>query len=268
MTAPTESEHDALPVVGRVAAIHGVVVDIDFPQGQLPPIRHALRVVRDGYPPLILEVQAHLSPGTVRCISLARPAGLQRGLSVEDTGSPVMVPVGDSVLGRVFDVLGHPIDGGAALPDGERRSIYAEPPPFTEQAAAAEPFVTGIKVLDLLLPLPRGGKVGLFGGAGVGKTVLIIELMQSTVREHHGIAIFAGVGERSREANELFLQMREANVLGNSVLVFGQMNESPGARFRVAFTAATMAEFFRDQEHRDVLLFIDNVYRFSQAGME
>jgi F-type H+-transporting ATPase subunit beta len=179
------------------------------------------------------------------------------------------VPVGDLTLGRVFNMLGLPVDDGPPIPDTEeRRSIYGSPPRLTEQEAVHEPFVTGIKVFDLLVPLPRGGKVGLFGGAGVGKTVLIIDLMQRTVKEHRGVAIFAGVGERTREANELYLQMREAGVLDSSVLVFSQMNESPGARFRVAFTALTMAEFFRDQENKDVLLFIDNVYRFSQAGME
>lgn len=253
---------------GRVAAVHGVVLDVDFPAGHLPAIGHALHIERTTLPPLIVEVHAHLSAATVRCIALASPTGIHRGLEVRNTTKPVMTPVGDATLGRVFNVLGEPIDGGAPFTDGERRSIYNAPPPLTEQEAVASPFVTGIKAFDLLLPLPRGGKIGLFGGAGVGKTVLIIELMQRTVKEHRGVAIFAGVGERTREANELYLQMRAAGVLDSSVLVFGQMNESPGARLRVAFTALSMAEYFRDQEHKNVLIFIDNVYRFAQAGME
>jgi F-type H+-transporting ATPase subunit beta len=179
-----------------------------------------------------------------------------------------MVPVGDAILGRVFNVLGEPMDDGPTLADGERRPIYGTPPRLTEQQAVTTPFLTGIKALDLLVPLPQGGKVGLFGGAGVGKTVMILELMQRTVREHRGVAVFAGVGERTREANELYLHMQETGVLDSSVLVFGQMNESPGARFRVAFTAVAMAEYFRDQERKNVLNFIDNVYRFAQAGME
>ena len=253
---------------GRIAAVHGVVLDVDFPPNQLPAIGHALSVERSNLPPLIIEVHAHLHPTTVRCIALASPTGLRRGLKVTATGKPVNVPVGDRTLGRVFNVLGEPIDGGSPFADGERRPIYNPPPLLTEQEVASSPFVTGVKALDLLLPLPRGGKIGLFGGAGVGKTVLIIELMQRTVREHRGVAVFAGVGERTREANELYLQMREAGVLDSAVLVFGQMNESPGARLRVAFTALSMAEYFRDQEHKNVLIFIDNVYRFAQAGME
>ncbi len=268
MNEASRNHHLLPPREGRVAAVHDVVFDIDFPQGQLPAIGHALRIERPTLPPLILEVHAHVSRETVRCIALASPTGTHRGMVAINTAKPVMVPVGDATLSRVFNVLGEPIDGGTPLLDGERRSIYNAPPPLTEQEAAASPFVTGIKVFDLLMPLPRGGKVGLFGGAGVGKTVLIIELMQRTVKEHRGVAVFAGVGERTREANELYLQMRAAGVLENSVLVFGQMNESPGARLRVAFTALSMAEYFRDQEHKNVLIFIDNVYRFAQAGME
>ena len=255
-------------LLGRVAAVHGVVMDIDFPLGQLPGIGHALVVSRDNLPPVIVEVQAQLSSLTVRCISLALPTAVRRGLKVADTGQPVMVPVGDATLGRVFNVLGEPVDGGPPLTAGERRPIYGTPPQLTEQRAVATPYLTGIKALDLLAPLPQGGKVGLFGGAGVGKTVLILELMQRTVRAHRGVAVFAGVGERTREANDLYLQMKAAGVLESSVLVFGQMNESPGARFRVAFTALSMAEYFRDQEKKNVLNFIDNVYRFAQAGME
>jgi len=252
---------------GAVAAVHGVVIDVDFPAGGLPPINHALVVQRPASP-LLVEVHAHLSETTVRCISLASVTGVRRGLPVRAVGGPISVAVGDATLGRALNVLGEPVDGGPPVVSAERRSIHGAPPLLTEQEAAATPFVTGIKVLDLLVPLPRGGKVGLFGGAGVGKTVLIIELMQRTVKDQRGVAIFAGVGERTREANELYLQMRAAGVLDKSVLIFGQMNESPGARFRVAFTALSIAEHFRDREGRNVLLFIDNVYRFAQAGME
>jgi F-type H+-transporting ATPase subunit beta len=252
---------------GVVAAVHGVVLDVDLTTGALPAIGNALLVRRDDRPPLAVEVQAHLAPTSVRCIALGAPTGVRRGLAVEDTGTPVLVPVGDPVLGGVFDVLGTRLDRRPLPPDVERRSMHGAAPAFTEEEPATRPFLTGIKAIDLLTPLPRGGKVGLFGGAGVGKTVLIIELMLRTVREHSGVALFAGVGERTREANELYLQMRDAGVLERSVLVFGQMNESPGARFRVAFTALTMAEYFRDQQ-TNVLMFIDNVYRFAQAGME
>jgi len=252
---------------GVVAAVHGVVLDVDLTTGVLPAIGNALLVRRDGRPPLAVEVQAHLAPNSVRCIALGTPTGMRRGLAVEDTGAPVLVPVGDPVLGGAFDVLGTRLDRGLLPPDVERRPIHGAAPAFTDEEPATRPFLTGIKAIDLLTPLPRGGKVGLLGGAGVGKTVLIIELMLRTVREHKGVALFAGVGERTREANELYLQMRDAGVLERSVLVFGQMNESPGARFRVAFTALTMAEYFRDQQ-TSVLMFIDNVYRFAQAGME
>ena len=252
---------------GRVAAVHGVVLDVDVSTGTLPAVGNALLVRRGDGPPLAVEVQAHLSPTSVRCIALGAPTGVRRGLEVQDTGAAVRVPVGEAVLGGVFDVMGVRLDGRPVPLDVERRSIHGAAPQFTDVEAATRPFLTGIKAFDLLTPLPQGGKVGLFGGAGVGKTVLIIELMLRTVREHKGVAIFAGVGERTREANELYLQMRDAGVLERSVLVFGQMNEPPGARFRVAFTALTMAEYFRDQ-HTNVLMFIDNVYRFSQAGME
>jgi len=256
-----------VPARGTVAAVHGVVLDVDVSTGTLPAIGNALLVRRGDRPPLAVEVQAHLSPTSVRCIALGAPTGVRRGLEVQDTGAPVMVPVGEAVLGGAFDVLGARLDGLPIPRDVERRSIHGAVPKFTDEAPATRPFLTGIKAFDLLTPLPQGGKVGLFGGAGVGKTVLIIELMLRTVREHKGVAIFAGVGERTREANELYLQMRDAGVLERSVLVFGQMNEPPGARFRVAFTAVTMAEYFRHQQ-TNVLMFIDNVYRFAQAGME
>jgi F-type H+-transporting ATPase subunit beta len=249
-------------------AARGVVVDVDFPEGELPAIHGALLVQRPGRPPLTVEVQTHQGPCTARCLSLASPAGVRRGLPVVDTAGPVSTPVGDATLGRVLDVFGQPIDGGPSLDAAERRSIHGQPLRLTEQEVSGRPFVTGIKALDLLVPLPRGGKAGLFGGAGVGKTVLVIELMQRTVKEHGGVAIFAGVGERIREANELYLQMRDAGVLSRSVLVLGQMNETPGARLRVPSTALSIAEYFRDHEQKDVLLFVDNVYRFAQAGME
>jgi len=254
--------------VGRVAAVHGVVLDIDFPEGALPAIRDALIVERDGRGPIVIEVQSHVSSGTVRGLCLTAPTGLRRGLTVGATDAPVLTPVGDVVLGRVLNVLGETIDDGPAITEAERRPIHAAPLALTEQEPLTEPFVTGIKALDLMIPLPRGGKVGLFGGAGLGKTVLVIELMQRTIREHGGVAIFAGVGERTREGNEVYLQMRDAGLLGSSVLVFGQMNEPPGARLRVAATALTIAEFFRDRERKNVLIFIDNIYRFAQAGME
>jgi F-type H+-transporting ATPase subunit beta len=253
---------------GRVAAVHGVVLDVDFPAGAMPSIRDALVVERDGGGPIVAEVQAHVGPRTVRCLCLTAPTGLRRGLAVRANGAPVLTPVGDEVLGRVLNVQGEAIDDGPAITAAERRPIHGPPLALTEQEPLTEPFVTGIKALDLMVPMPRGGKVGLFGGAGLGKTVLVIELMQRTIKEHGGVAIFAGVGERTREANEVFLQMRDAGLLGSSVLVFGQMNEPPGARLRVAATALTIAEFFRDRERKNVLLFIDNIYRFAQAGME
>jgi F-type H+-transporting ATPase subunit beta len=254
---------------GRLASAHGVVLDVDFPDGNLPPIRQALLVERPPLSALTIEVQSHLEPGSVRCLSLGVTTGIRRGLVVRDTGGPLATRVGDDVLGRALNVFGEPIDGGPPLdPNGERRSIHGSPLPFVQQEPAATLFATGIKALDLLAPLPQGGKAGLFGGAGVGKTVLVIELMQRTVREHQGVAIFAGIGERTREANELYLQMREAGVLPSSTLVFGQMNESPGTRFRVGHTALAISEYFRDQERKHVLLFIDNIYRFAQAGME
>ncbi len=253
---------------GRVAAIHGVVFDVDFTGSRLPEIHELLHVQRAGIAPLPVEVQAQIDTHTVRCLALARPVDVRRGLAVAGTGGPLTVPVGDAVLSRVLNALGEPVDGGPALEQAERRSIYGAALPLTEQQTLSHPFVTGIKALDLLVPLPEGGKTGLFGGAGVGKTVLVIDLMQRTIREHQGVAIFAGIGERTREANELYRQMQEADVLPGSVLMFGQMNETAGARLRVAAGALTVAEQMRDQERRNVLLFIDNMYRFAQAGME
>jgi F-type H+/Na+-transporting ATPase subunit beta len=252
---------------GIVSRVVGVVIDATFASGDLPGIHNALRVIRTDRPDLILEVQEHIDPRTVRAVAMDNTAGLRRGLTVIDTGGPITVPVGTATLGRMFNVLGDPIDGGPPI-EGDRRPIHVKSPALREQRVADVPFVTGIKAIDLLTPYPRGGKIGLFGGAGVGKTVLMIELMGNTIRDHSGIALFAGVGERSREGNDLWLQLQESGVIENTVLVFGQMNEPPGARLRVAFSALTIAEFFRDTERRQVLLFIDNIFRYIQAGSE
>jgi F-type H+-transporting ATPase subunit beta len=246
----------------------GVVVDAEFPSGDLPSIHNALVVERDAAPALVVEVQEHVDPRTVRAIAMGGTAGLRRGLPVRDTGAPIRVPVGRATLGRMFNVLGDPIDRGAPV-DGVRRSpIHVDSPGLQEQRVAADPFVTGLKAIDLLTPYPQGGKIGLFGGAGVGKSLLMIELMRHTIQEHEGVALFAGVGERSREGNDLWLDLQESGVLESTVLVFGQMNEPPGARLRVPLTALTMSEYFRDHEQRAVLLFIDNVFRYIQAGAE
>ncbi|MBN1259596.1 MAG: F0F1 ATP synthase subunit beta [Anaerolineae bacterium] len=246
----------------------GVVVDAEFATGDLPSIHNALLIGRDDAPALVIEVQEHVDPRTVRGIAMGSTAGLRRGLMVEGTGAPIQVPVGRPTLGRVFNVLGHPIDGRPAPESDTRRSIHAASPPLQEQQVVAKTFVTGLKAIDLLTPYPQGGKIGLFGGAGVGKTMLMIELMRHTIQEHAGIVLFAGVGERSREGNDLWLEMQRSGVLESTVLVFGQMNEPPGARLRVPLTALTMAEYFRDNERRPVLLFIDNIFRYIQAGAE
>jgi F-type H+-transporting ATPase subunit beta len=247
--------------------VAGVVVDAEFASGDLPSIHNALTIKTDEGT-LVVEVQEHVTPHTVRGIAMGSTAGLQRGLPVVDTGDPISVPVGWPTLGRMFNVIGEPIDGGPLLTGVSRRPIHADSPPLTEQRVVTRPFVTGIKAIDLMTPYPEGGKIGLFGGAGVGKTTLIIELIRQTIREHSGIALFAGVGERSREGNDLWLQMKESGVIDNTILVFGQMNEPPGARLRVPLTALTMAEHFRDRERRQVLLFVDNIFRYIQAGSE
>jgi F-type H+-transporting ATPase subunit beta len=253
---------------GTVARVAGVVVDAEFASGDLPSIHGALIVQRDDGPDLVVEVQEHTDPHTVRAVAMGNTAGLRRGLPVIDTGHPIRVPVGQATLGRMFNVLGQPIDRRPAPAGTASRPIHAASPPLHEQRVVVEPFVTGIKAIDLLTPYPRGGKIGLFGGAGVGKTMLMIELMRHTIREHAGIVLFAGVGERSREGNELWLEMQRSGVLESTVLVFGQMNEPPGARLRVPLTALTMAEYFRDYERRPVLVFIDNIFRYIQAGAE
>jgi F-type H+-transporting ATPase subunit beta len=253
---------------GIVARVAGVVVDAEFASGDLPSIHNALVVQHDDGPDLLIEVQEHINPHTVRGVAMDSTSGLRRGLLVQDTGHPIRVPVGRAILGRMFDVLGQPIDGRPAPEGTERRPIHVTSPPLLEQRVAVEPFIIGVKAIDLLTPYPRGGKIGLFGGAGVGKTLLMIELMRHTIREHRGIALFAGVGERSREGNDLWREMQRSGVLESTVLVFGQMKEPPGARLRVALTALTMAEYFRDRERREVLLFIDNIFRYIQAGAE
>ena len=244
----------------------GPVVDVRFKKEHLPSLLLALKV-KNNDKDLYLEVVQHIGDYTVRCVAMGETDGIRRGLPVENTFSPIKVHVGKEVLGRMFNVLGEPIDGKEEV-KAERRSIYQNPPSFKEQSTKVEIFETGIKVIDLLCPYIKGGKVGLFGGAGVGKTVLIQELINNIATQKHGISIFAGVGERSREGNDLYGEMKESGVLENTALVLGQMNETPGVRMRVALSGLTMAEYFRDDMHQDVLLFIDNIYRFTQAGSE
>jgi len=254
---------------GTITRVRGVVVDVSFSHGNLPSINNALFLETESTGRLVLEVQEHLDANTVRAIAMSSTSGLRRGLIVTDREGPIRVPVGDQTLGHLFNVLGEPIDEGDPLPSGvPQHPIHADPPELTQQRVLDKPYVTGIKAIDLLTPYPQGGKIGLFGGAGVGKTLLMIELMRQTIQEHSGIALFAGVGERIREGNELWLEMRESGVIDDTILVFGQMNEPPGARLRVPLTALTMAEYFRDYEQRPVLLFIDNIFRYIQAGQE
>lgn len=254
--------------IGKIAEVSGPVVDVAFEHGCLPKIKEALTVsVADTE--RVMEVAQHVGRDTVRCIMLAESEHLTRGMEVRADGRGIRVPVGECTLGRMFNVLGEPIDGGAPVPEGETHwEIHRKPPSFEAQRPVVEILETGIKVIDLLEPYPKGGKIGLFGGAGVGKTVLIQELIHNVAMEHGGYSIFTGVGERSREGNDLWTEMRESGVSDKTALVFGQMNESPGVRMRVALSGLTMAEYFRDEEHKDVLLFIDNIFRFVQAGSE
>ena len=253
---------------GIVTEISGPVVDVRFAEGELPSINEALTLTAEGRT-YTMEVEQHLTGDTVRCIMMSGSDGLSRGLEVEALGHGIQVPVGEVTLGRMFDVLGRPIDGkGEVSQDAERWNIHRRPPSFDQQQPAAEILETGIKVIDLLEPYAKGGKIGLFGGAGVGKTVLIQELIHNVAMEHGGYSIFTGVGERSREGNDLWREMQESGLSDKTALVFGQMNESPGVRMRVALSGLTMAEYFRDTEHKDVLLFIDNIFRFVQAGSE
>lgn len=257
---------------GRIKRIYGPILDIEFPEGKLPVINNAI-IIKGRTPrgeiSLVSEVHQHLGDSIVRTIALGPTDGLARGMEAVDSGSAIKVPVGDAVLGRIFDVTGEPIDKQGELGKGvDYWQIHRNPPSLEEQETRYEIFETGIKVIDLLLPYPKGGKVGLFGGAGVGKTVIVMELIRNVAIEHGGISVFCGVGERTREGNDLWLEMQKAKVLDKSVLVFGQMNEPPGARFRVGLAGLTMAEYFRDIQHKDVLLFIDNIFRFVQAGSE
>ena len=253
---------------GTVAQIIGAVVDVEFGSSALPKIYNALEVPVEGSDALVLEVQQHLGDNKVRCVAMDATDGLVRGAAAIDTGGPINVPVGPKVLGRMMNVLGRPIDDRGAVESDHSYPIHRAAPEQEDLTTSAEMFETGIKVVDLIEPYTRGGKTGLFGGAGVGKTVLIKELINNIAREHGGISVFAGVGERSREGNDLWLEMEEANVLDKTALVFGQMNEPPGVRLRIGLTGVAISEYFRDEEGRDVLLFIDNIFRFVQAGSE
>ena len=255
-------------MTGKIVQVSGSVIDVRFEEGQLPRINDALTVDLNGKK-LVMEVAQHIGHELVRCVMLAGSEGMSCGMEVTATGNPIEVPVGDVVLGRMFNVLGEPIDGGDPLADNdERASIHRKAPGFDELSPSVEILETGIKVIDLLEPYSKGGKIGLFGGAGVGKTVLIQELIHNVAMEHGGYSIFTGVGERSREGNDLWKEMNEAGVMDKTAMVFGQMNEAPGVRMRVGLWGLTMAEYFRDKENKDVLLFIDNIFRFVQAGSE
>ena len=253
--------------IGKVVQIIGPVLDIRFKQNSLPNLLNAIKIDFNGKA-LIAEVSQHIGDDIVRCISMSSTDGLVRGAEAIDTGSPIKVPVGDKTLGRLFNVLGENIDEDAKAKYDRYDPIHRQAPSYDEQVTSREIFETGIKVIDLIAPYARGGKIGLFGGAGVGKTVLIQELINNIAKEHGGLSVFAGVGERTREGNDLYYEMKESGVINKTALVFGQMNEPPGARMRVALTGLTMAEYFRDEKHQDVLLFIDNIFRFTQAGSE
>jgi F-type H+-transporting ATPase subunit beta len=253
---------------GHVIQITGPVVDIEFPAGALPAILNAVEIDREGQDPLVCEVAQHLGNNWVRSVAMTTTDGLARGTKVIDTGGPITVPVGEATLGRVFDVLGKAIDGKGPVDAAVSLPIHRKPPAFDDQVTEVEVFETGLKIIDLICPFKKGGKIAIFGGAGVGKTVVIQELIRNVAQEHAGVSVFAGVGERSREGNDLIHEMTESGVIAKTAFVFGQMNEPPGARQRVGLTGLTMAEYFRDEEGRDVLLFIDNVFRFTQAGAE
>ena len=253
---------------GKITQIISAVIDVKFSEGELPEINDAIEITREDKSKLVVEVAQHLGDDTVRCIALGPTDGLVRGMDAVSTGAPISVPVGEETLGRIFNVLGEPIDNGEAPKTSERMPIHRPAPTFEEQATSSEMLETGIKVVDLLCPYQRGGKIGLFGGAGVGKTVLIQELIHNIATEHGGYSVFTGVGERTREGNDLYYEMKESGVIDKTCMVFGQMNEPPGARMRVGLTGLTMAEYFRDNGGKDVLLFIDNIFRFTQAGSE
>ena len=254
--------------IGKITQVIGAVLDVKYPESNLPKINEAIEVTRKDGSKLVVEVAQHLGDDVVRCIAMGPTDGLVRGMDAVATGAPISVPVGENTLGRIFNVLGEPIDEKPALTDVEYEPIHKKAPAFEEQATEAELLETGIKVIDLLCPYQKGGKIGLFGGAGVGKTVLIQELITNIATEHGGYSVFTGVGERTREGNDLYYEMQESGVINKTAMVFGQMNEPPGARMRVGLTGLTMAEYFRDQGGKDVLLFIDNIFRFTQAGSE
>lgn len=253
--------------IGKVIQVMGPVVDVLFNEGELPTIYNALTIPK-GDKVLTVEVAQHIGDNTARCIAMSSTDGLQRGVDVTDTGAPISVPVGKQTLGRIFNVLGDAVDNQPNPETEERWDIHRAAPKYEDLATSAEIFETGIKVIDLICPYSKGGKIGLFGGAGVGKTVLIMELINNIAKEHGGISVFSGVGERTREGNDLYNEMKQSGVINNTALVYGQMNEPPGARMRVALSGLTMAEYFRDKEGQDVLLFIDNIFRFTQAGSE
>lgn len=253
--------------IGKVVQIIGPVIDIKFSNGKMPNLLNAIEI-KDGDRTLTVEVAQHIGADVVRCVSMSSTDGLVRGAKAIDTGAAITVPVGRGTLGRIMNVLGEPIDEKGEIVAKEQSPIHKEPPAFDEQEASTEILETGIKVVDLIAPYSKGGKIGLFGGAGVGKTVIIMELINNVAKEHGGLSVFAGVGERTREGNDLYNEMEESGVLDKATLVYGQMNEPPGARMRVGLTGLTMAEYFRDQEGQDVLLFIDNIFRFTQAGSE
>ncbi len=253
---------------GKISQIMGAVVDVEFPDGNLPKIMNALEIERQDTDNLILEVAQHLGESTVRTVAMDTTDGLVRGHTVKDLGEPISVPVGENVLGRLFDVIGNTIDGKDPISSSKKYPIHRPAPKHEDLTTEAEVLVTGIKVVDLMEPYTKGGKTGLFGGAGVGKTVLIQELIRNIATEHGGYSVFAGVGERTREGNDLYREMTESGVIDKTAMVFGQMNEPPGARLRVALSALSMAEYFRDEEGKDVLLFVDNIFRFTQAGSE
>lgn len=252
---------------GKVSQVMGPVVDVLFEDGKLPAIYNAL-TIPNGKKTLTVEVAQHIGDNTVRCIAMASTDGLMRDTEVMDTGKSISVPVGDETLGRIFNVLGDTVDNGKPIKTDKRWNIHRTAPEYDELASSTEVFETGIKVIDLICPYSKGGKIGLFGGAGVGKTVLIMELINNIVKQHDGLSVFTGVGERTREGNDLYNEMKSSGVLANTALVYGQMNEPPGARMRVALSGLTMAEYFRDVKGQDVLLFIDNIFRFTQAGSE
>ena len=254
--------------IGKITQIIGAVLDIKFPEGHIPEINEAIEITRSNGERLVVEVASHLGDDTVKCIAMGPTDGLVRGMDAKATGAAIKVPVGENTLGRIFNVLGEAIDEQPAPTDVEYMPIHRPAPSFEEQATSSEMLETGIKVVDLLCPYQKGGKIGLFGGAGVGKTVLIQELIHNIATEHGGYSVFTGVGERTREGNDLYYEMKESGVIDKTTMVFGQMNEPPGARMRVALTGLTMAEYFRDRGGKDVLLFIDNIFRFTQAGSE